>query len=60
MTLFWFVPLALLIGFAGTRTAVRSKHSLKARKKEPAWWLLAVLSWLPLACWILSQFVRQD
>jgi hypothetical protein len=56
----WFFPLAILIGFLGTQTALRSRHTLKARKKEPAWWLLGVLSWLPMACWIVSQFVRQD
>lgn len=60
MTLAWFLPLALVIGFLGTQTAVRSRHALKARKLEPPWWILSVLSWLPLACWIVSQFVQQD
>lgn len=60
MSQLWFLPLAVLIGFAGTQTTLRSRHSLKARTRERAWWLLLVLSWLPLACWVASQFIPQD
>ena len=59
MTLPWFALLAVLIGIAATRTTFRQKHALKTRK-ERAWWLLLVLGWLSLACWILAQFVTQD
>ena len=60
MTLIWFFPVAILIGLAGTQTTLRSRHNLKARKRERAWWLLLVLAWLPLACWLASQFITQD
>ena len=60
MSMPWFVPIAVLVGLAGTHTTMRSRHALKANKKERAWWLLLVLSWVPLACWILSQIVPQD
>ena len=60
MTQLWFLPLAVLIGLAGTQTNLRALHTLKASRRERARWLLLALSWLPLACWFLSQFVAQD
>ena len=60
MTQLWFVPLALVIGIAGTRTALHARHTLKVHRKDRSWWLPMVLGWFPLACWILSQFVAQD
>jgi hypothetical protein len=60
MSMIWFIPLAILIGLAGTQTTLRSRHNLKSRKKERAWWLLLVLSWVPLVCWFVSQFISQD
>ena len=59
MTLVWFVPVAILIGLAGTQTTLRVKHYLKVRRKEKAWWLLILIAWLPLLCWLASQFVTQ-
>lgn len=59
MTGLWFLPLAIAVGVAGTRTWLQVRHSLRiARDRAP--WLLPVLSWLPLVCWILSRFVNQD
>jgi hypothetical protein len=54
----WFIPVGVLIGLAGTQTAVKSRHAMKA-KKDRAWWLLLVLAWLPSFCWILAQFIEQ-
>jgi len=54
-----FLPLALAIGLAGTRTWLQARHSLHVGR-EGALWLLPVLAWLPLVCWILSWFVPQD
>ncbi len=53
------LPLALAVGAAGTRTWMQARHSsLGAR--DGGLWLLPVLAWLPLVCWILSWFVTQD
>ena len=60
MNMLWFVPIAALVGLAGSHTTIRARHALRANKKERAWWLLLVLAWAPLAFWILSQFVTQD
>ena len=56
----WFFPLGFLVGLAGTRTAVQSKRTLRASHQERTWWLLLLLSWLPIFCWIMAQFVVQD
>lgn len=59
MSALWFLPLAFAVGIAGTRTWLLERHALRAaRDKAP--WLLPVLAWLPLVCWILSRFVRQE
>lgn len=55
----WFLPLAILVGLAGTRTFLQVRHSLRAAR-DRAPWLLPVLAWFPLACWILSRFLPQD
>jgi hypothetical protein len=60
MTQAWMIPLAVLIGVVGTRTASKSRHSMSATTKAQGWWLLVVLAWTPLVCWFLSQFVNQD
>jgi hypothetical protein len=52
----WFIPLGLGVAMAGTRSALQSRH----QHQERAWWLLAVMSWLPIFCWFLAQFVVQD
>jgi len=59
MSMPWFFPLAIVIGLAGTQTTLRNRHAAKTRK-ERTWWLLLVMAWLPVACWVLSQFIRQD
>jgi hypothetical protein len=59
MIMGWFLPVGILIGAAGTQTAFRSRHATKAHTRERAWWLLLMLSWLPVVCWILAQFVDQ-
>ena len=56
MTQLWFLPIAALVGFSGTQLAIKS---MKLNRKDRSWWLLVVLGWFPLACWILSQVVRQ-
>ena len=56
MTQLWFFPLAALVGVLGTQTSLRS---LRGKRRDPSWWLLLVLGWLPCVCWCLSQFVRQ-
>ena len=53
------LPLAILIGLSGTWTYLNVRHRLRAAK-DRAPWLLIVLAWFPLVCWILSQFVTQD
>ncbi len=55
----WFFPLSILIGVAGTRTTLKSYHLLKGNTRERDWWLLPLVSWLPLFCWIMAQFVVQ-
>jgi hypothetical protein len=59
MTMGWFIPVGFLIGMAGTQTALKSRHALKANKKAGAWWLLLLLSWMPSFCWLLAQFIDQ-
>ena len=56
MTQAWLLPVTLLVGYAGVRTALRARRS---NKKDHSWWMLLVMSELPLACWALSQVVRQ-
>ena len=55
----WFLPLGIVVGVAGTRTASRTRRSIKSGKQEGGWWLLPLLSWFPLVCWLLAQFVTQ-
>jgi hypothetical protein len=55
----WLFPATLLIGVAGTRTAVRARHGTKGRPLDSSWALMLFLAWLPLFCWILSQVVDQ-
>ena len=52
----WMIPLALLIGLFGTRSALRTGHLIKTG--TAAWWV--VLSWIPMLCWMASQVVLQD
>ena len=59
MSAFWFFPVAVLVGLAGTQTTLRRRHANKGRN-DLAWWLLLVLAWLPLVCWLASLFVTQD
>jgi hypothetical protein len=59
MIMGWFLPVGILIGAVGTQAAFKSRHVTKAHSKERAWWLLLLLSWLPIVCWILAQFVDQ-
>ena len=56
MTMAWFIPVGIAIGAVGTQTAFRARHALK---KERVWWLLLVLAWLPILCWLAAQFVTQ-
>ena len=58
MILPWMIPLALGIGVAVTRTALSSHLPLKAALKTR--WLMLVLAWTPLICWLASQVVVQD
>ena len=55
----WFLPLSVLIGFVGTQTFFGSRRASKA-KKDRTWWLMLVLAWFPLVCWLFSQFIFQD
>jgi hypothetical protein len=55
----WLLPFTVVIGLAGTRTYLDVRHGLRMAR-DKATWLLPVLSWWPLVCWILSQFIRQD
>jgi hypothetical protein len=55
----WFIPVGVLIGAAGTKTALRSHHTVRANNQAPFWWLLLLLSWMPFVCWVLAQFVEQ-
>jgi len=57
MIMTWFLPLGCLVGIAGTQTALKSRHA--TQKKDRAWWLLVLLSWLPSFCWIAAQFIAQ-
>jgi hypothetical protein len=59
MTQPWFIPLGVPVGLWATRTGLRMRHSLKTRETWD-WVVLLVMGWVPLACWILSQFVTQD
>jgi hypothetical protein len=55
-----FIPFAVVIGVAGTKTSLEQRH-LVARKArpDPGWWLLLVVAWLPMVCWVLAQFLPQ-
>ena len=55
----WFIPLAIGVGYEGTKTSLRSRHLLKSGNRERDWWILLVLAWLPSFCWIVSQFIEQ-
>ena len=59
MTMGWFLPVGVLIGMAGTQTALRSRHGSSAKARDRTWWLLLVLAWAPSFCWILAQFLDQ-
>lgn len=59
MMMAWFIPLGLGLGLAGTRTSLQSRHPFHQGRLEGSWWLLATLSWLPIACWLAAQFVFQ-
>jgi hypothetical protein len=56
----WFLPVGILIGLAGTQTAWRSRHAIHGKARDWTWWLLLVLAWLPIFCWIMAQFVDQS
>jgi len=60
MTQLWFLPVAVLIGTTGTKTALAVRHLKRTHARDRSWWVLPVLSWMPLAFWILSQFIAQD
>jgi len=53
----WFLPVGILIGAAGTQTALRAHRH--AGPRERSWWLLLVVAWLPTFCWLLAQVVDQ-
>jgi len=57
MTQLWFIPVGALVGLASTQTSLKT---LKSNPKDRSWWLLLVLGWFPLFCWLLSQFIIQD
>ena len=59
MKMGWFIPVAILIGIVGTRTAVKSRYGLKANKRARGWWLLVLMAWLPSFCWVMAQCVAQ-
>jgi len=59
MILNWFLPLGILIGAAGTQTAIRVHHGVKGHTRSRGWMLLLAIAWLPSFCWILAQFVDQ-
>lgn len=59
MTMAWFLPLGLLIGAAGTQTAMRAHRHAGAGTRERSWWLLLLVAWLPTFCWIMAQFIDQ-
>jgi hypothetical protein len=59
MRMLWFLPMGVLIGLAGSRTAIRARHGVKGRPLDASWALMLFLGWLPLACWILAQVVGQ-
>jgi hypothetical protein len=52
----WFLPVGILIGVLGTRTALKSR---RLDAKDPAWWLLLTLAWLPTLCWGMAQLIAQ-
>jgi hypothetical protein len=60
MSMIWFIPLGLLVGALGTRTAFQARRDLKTNHKDMGWLLLIALSWLPTICWALSRFITQD
>ena len=57
MTMLWFLPFAVGIGVVGTRTTFRTRHALRAKRKD--WWLHLTLAWVPLAAWAAAQVVGQ-
>ena len=59
MVMSWFLPLSIFIGIGGSRTASRSRHTIVPGWQDSSWWLLLLLSWFPLVCWFLAQFVVQ-
>jgi len=59
MTMPWFLPLGLLIGVTGTRTALRAHRLATQRSRDRTWWLLMALAWLPSFCWLMAQFIAQ-
>jgi len=59
MIMGWFLAVGLLIGAAGTRTALRHGHTLKAIKADRGLLLLLGLAWAPLLCWLMAQWIDQ-
>jgi hypothetical protein len=59
MTMGWFLPAGVLIGVAGTQTALRARHHTSGKARDRTWWVLMVLAWLPSFCWIMAQFIDQ-
>ena len=59
MTMAWLAPLLLLVGCAGTRTAFREHRGTRTSPLTRDWWMLIPLAWLPMMCWVVSQFVIQ-
>jgi hypothetical protein len=59
MSMVWFLPVGVMIGVAGTQTALRARHISSGKARDRTWWLLLILAWLPSFCWILAQFIDQ-
>ena len=59
MHMLWFLPVGVLIGMAGSRTAVRARHGVKGRPLDASWALMLLIAWLPLFCWFLAQVIDQ-
>lgn len=61
MVMPWFISVAIFLGVVGTKTSLQQRHLMaKKAPPDPGWWLILVIAWMPLVCWVLAQFIRQE
>ncbi len=55
----WFPPLGLLVGALCTRAGLQRRARARGDRHYRDWWLFLLIGWIPIAAWILSQWMEQ-